>query len=118
MGAGKTRLAQGLAQGLGYQGRVRSPTFILENRYRGDVSILHQDLYRLDGGDESIEAGWAENRDAIILVEWPERAEDFPDRQLRLSVVVVDDSTREFKLECEADFLDESMLPDEESPPL
>lgn len=113
MGAGKTRLAQGLAQGLGYQGRVRSPTFILENRYRGKVLILHQDLYRLDGGDESIEAGWAENRDAVVLVEWPERAEDLPDRRLRLTVSVVDDSTREIELEGGVDVLDDSTLPDE-----
>ena len=73
LGAGKTRLVQGIADGLHYPGRVRSPTFVLENRYAASVPIVHQDLYRLSDVDEEILAGWEENVDAIVLVEWAER---------------------------------------------
>ena len=73
LGAGKTRLVQGIAEGLGYQGRVRSPSFVLENRYLASILIQHQDLYRLEEPDEELLAGWEENRDGVIVVEWADR---------------------------------------------
>ena len=73
LGAGKTRLAAGVARGLGFSGRVRSPSFVLEHRYQGRRPILHLDLYRLAGDDEDLRAGWEEEIDAVVLVEWAER---------------------------------------------
>lgn len=73
MGAGKTRLAQGIARGLGYAGRVRSPSYVLEHRYRGRRLILHLDLYRLDEAGDDLQADWEEAGDAVVLVEWAER---------------------------------------------
>jgi tRNA threonylcarbamoyladenosine biosynthesis protein TsaE len=73
LGAGKTRLAAGIARGLGYTGRVRSPSFVLERRYRGTRPILHLDLYRLEEDDPDLRAGWEEEPEAVVLVEWAER---------------------------------------------
>jgi tRNA threonylcarbamoyladenosine biosynthesis protein TsaE len=73
LGAGKTRLAAGVARGLGFTGRVRSPSFVLERRYRGRRPILHLDLYRLEGDAEDLRAAWEEEDDAVVLVEWAER---------------------------------------------
>jgi tRNA threonylcarbamoyladenosine biosynthesis protein TsaE len=73
LGAGKTRLAAGVARGLGFTGRVRSPSFVLERRYRGRRPILHLDLYRLAEDDEDLRAGWEEEENAVVLVEWAER---------------------------------------------
>lgn len=98
LGAGKTRLAQGIAQGLGYAGRVRSPTFVLENRYPAATPILHQDLYRLDRVDEEILAGWEENEDAVILVEWPERAAETPERAVDIEIVPLGPEEREIRI--------------------
>jgi tRNA threonylcarbamoyladenosine biosynthesis protein TsaE len=73
LGAGKTRFAAGVAQGLGFSGRVRSPSYVLEHRYRARRPILHLDLYRLEEDDEDLRAGWEEAADAVVLVEWAER---------------------------------------------
>lgn len=86
LGAGKTRFAAGLAQGLGYRGRVRSPTFVLENRYSGRTSIRHLDLYRLEAPDEEMVASWDEDARSVIVVEWAERAAEHPERALRVRI--------------------------------
>jgi len=73
MGAGKTRLAQGIARGLGYAGRVRSPSYVLEHRYRGRRLILHLDLYRLEEAGDDLQGEWEGAGDGVVLVEWAER---------------------------------------------
>jgi tRNA threonylcarbamoyladenosine biosynthesis protein TsaE len=73
LGAGKTRFAAGVARGLGYAARVRSPTFTLLHEYPGPLPLFHADLYRLEtrdvsglGLEEALERG-------PLLVEWAER---------------------------------------------
>ncbi|MEZ4653229.1 MAG: tRNA (adenosine(37)-N6)-threonylcarbamoyltransferase complex ATPase subunit type 1 TsaE [Candidatus Eisenbacteria bacterium] len=83
LGANKTRLVQGIAEGVGYAGRVRSPTFVLENRYLGAVPLLHQDLYRLDDPGEDLIADWDEHP-GLVLVEWAERSDERPYRWVRV----------------------------------
>jgi len=48
LGAGKTRLVQGIARGLGVSGRVTSPTFVLVRRHAGRIPLVHCDVYRLE----------------------------------------------------------------------
>jgi len=76
LGTGKTLIAQGIAESLGYHSQVTSPTFNLVQEYLADEEIIHMDLYRLDRSDELMEIGFEEylNRDAVILIEWPEIA--------------------------------------------
>ena len=78
LGAGKTTLTQGLANGLGIGADVLSPTFALMSEYRdARIPLLHIDAYRLTGAadarqlglDEYLDAGWA------LVVEWPENIE-------------------------------------------
>ena len=105
LGAGKTRFAQGVVRGLDYPGRVRSPTFVLESRYAGRVPIVHQDLYRLDSVDEEILAGWEENEDAVILVEWAERAGAFPNRVIEIEILPCGEEDREIRVRWKGDLL-------------
>ena len=76
LGSGKTLMAQGIASALGYEDEVTSPTFNLVQEYRAAQEIIHMDLYRLDKSEELIEIGFEDylNRDAVILIEWPEIA--------------------------------------------
>ena len=49
LGAGKTTFVRALADALGVTDPVRSPSFTIANIYKGDVTVQHLDLYRLDG---------------------------------------------------------------------
>jgi tRNA threonylcarbamoyladenosine biosynthesis protein TsaE len=78
LGAGKTTWARALLRGLGYGGRVPSPTYTLLEHYVLDgLVVVHLDLYRLAGEEELENLGlrdWLEQPTTWVLVEWPERA--------------------------------------------
>lgn len=79
LGAGKTLLVRGAAEGAGAAGRVSSPTFALVNLYRGGaVPLQHLDLYRLTGPAELFAIGFDDllAEPAATLCEWAERAGD------------------------------------------
>jgi tRNA threonylcarbamoyladenosine biosynthesis protein TsaE len=74
LGAGKTTLIQGLAQGLGVPEQVASPSFTLVHEHRGRLLLYHVDLYRIASGDLT-EIGLDEvlSSEAVVAVEWAER---------------------------------------------
>lgn len=96
LGTGKTTFVKGVAEALGVQAMVRSPTFALMHRYRGDPDLVHVDLYR-----ESDAAGLedlyldADGDDVIIVVEWPKQLAPYlwPDAP-RVQFEHVDETTR------------------------
>jgi tRNA threonylcarbamoyladenosine biosynthesis protein TsaE len=76
LGAGKTTFARGLIQALGYQGRVKSPTYGLLEQYQLEsTQILHMDLYRIGEPEELEFIGLADLLDnqTILLIEWPDK---------------------------------------------
>lgn len=77
LGAGKTTLVRGVLRGLGYAGRVKSPTYPLLETYRlGDLNLAHFDLYRLESPEAFLETGFEEYfaGPGIRFVEWPKCA--------------------------------------------
>lgn len=84
LGSGKTVAIQGAAEGLGYDGYVTSPTFVIVNEYAGRVPILHVDLYRITDARELEDIGYREIFfvDGVALVEWADRVPELlpPDR--------------------------------------
>ncbi len=76
LGAGKTTLARAAIRWLAddTELEVPSPTFTLVQDYRARIPVRHFDLYRLGGPEELRELGLEDDREAIVLVEWPERA--------------------------------------------
>lgn len=74
LGAGKTVFARGLVRGLGgNEADVCSPTYVIAHEYIGRVPIVHVDAYRLRGDDDTLGLD-AIAHNAVVIVEWPERA--------------------------------------------
>ncbi|MDD3347475.1 tRNA (adenosine(37)-N6)-threonylcarbamoyltransferase complex ATPase subunit type 1 TsaE [Oscillibacter sp.] len=76
LGMGKTAFTRGLAKGLGYTGRVTSPTFTIVNEYEGGrLPLFHFDMYRLPDEDALFDIGWDEylSRGGVCAVEWSEQ---------------------------------------------
>lgn len=77
LGAGKSEWVRGFVHSLGWQGRVRSPTFSLEHVYdTGKERIYHLDGYRLASPsllDRSRLSEIMEEPGSMVLIEWPER---------------------------------------------
>ena len=75
LGMGKTAFTRGLARGLGYPGRVTSPTFTIVNEYEGGrLPLFHFDMYRLADADDLFDIGWEDYlaRGGVCAVEWSE----------------------------------------------
>ena len=77
LGAGKTTLARAICEGYGVTGDVTSPTFAIVHEYEAPRSpVYHLDLYRLEHERDLQNIGWDDilRSDALVLIEWPERA--------------------------------------------
>ena len=102
LGAGKTHLTQGIAEGLGITGAVRSPTFTLVNEYQeGRLPLYHIDLYRLAGDGDIATIGLDDyfDEEGIVVVEWPEKGQTWlPTDALHIHITHLSDETRSFEL--------------------
>jgi tRNA threonylcarbamoyladenosine biosynthesis protein TsaE len=93
LGAGKTQLAKGVAEGLGIETVVNSPTFVLMNEHVGRLRLFHVDAYRLGDPEEALAAGLLDEREAdgVLVVEWADRLEELlPDDRLDIALVADD----------------------------
>ncbi len=103
LGGGKTTLTQGIAEGLGYEERVTSPTFTLSQIYylKSGLEIHHYDLYRLsEGGVLDFEIGEDIAAPNIItIVEWGDVvANVLPEDRLRISLTMDSETSREIEI--------------------
>jgi tRNA threonylcarbamoyladenosine biosynthesis protein TsaE len=88
LGVGKTTLVRGFLAALGHQDEVPSPSFAIVQPYEAlEPPAWHVDLFRLEDQSELAELGLDAADDAVLLIEWPERAggDAWPDA-LRLSL--------------------------------
>jgi tRNA threonylcarbamoyladenosine biosynthesis protein TsaE len=78
LGAGKTTFARGILRGLGFEGRVKSPTYSLVELYElSRLDLYHFDFYRFEDPNELIESGLQDafNETNVCIIEWPEKAD-------------------------------------------
>lgn len=75
LGAGKTRLVQGVAAGLGVADHVTSPTFGLLGVHQGRLELDHFDLYRLERVEEleDVDFWGVLESGGVAFVEWGDR---------------------------------------------
>ena len=103
LGAGKTTLTKGIANGLGAAevDEVTSPTFTLVHRYERATRVYHVDLYRI-GGVRDLETLGLEDvfsEHAVVIVEWPDRLTlrtDWP--VVRIELEHVSEDTRRIRV--------------------
>lgn len=83
LGAGKTTFTRGVLHALGYQGKVKSPTYTLVESYEiqskvfSSFTLYHFDLYRFNDDEEWENAGFRDyfNAQSVCIIEWPEKAQ-------------------------------------------
>lgn len=107
LGAGKTTFTRGFLVGMGYDGKVKSPTYTLVEPYLFDtVAIFHFDFYRIHDPEELELMGIREyfNDNSICLIEWPQQGlERIPEPDIVCSLTIVDEGRR-LELESQSKF--------------
>ena len=99
MGAGKTTLISRIAERLGAEDDVTSPTFAIVNEYVGERTIYHFDMYRIERIEEALDFGSEEylSSGELCLVEWPEKIEALlPDNTMVVKIEILSDTARRF----------------------
>ena len=104
LGAGKTAFVSGMADALGVDERVTSPTFTIVNEYEGGrLPLFHFDMYRLGSADELFHIGWEDYlaRGGVCAVEWSENVDEaIEDDAIRISITRgEDDNSRVITIE-------------------
>lgn len=102
LGAGKSEMTRGIAEGLGVSGPVTSPSFTILNVYDdGRIPLYHFDWYRLESAEELFEMGMDEylGGDGVAVVEWPSQCpEAIPETYLSVKLTPVGENEREITL--------------------
>ncbi len=103
LGAGKTTLVKGLAEGLGVASArdVTSPTFLRVVRYEGSPPLVHVDAYRMNGPEDVTELGLDEDLAgrAVVVIEWAEVVSGaLPADRIDIALDHASESTRRVRL--------------------
>ena len=102
LGAGKTVLAKGIAEGLGIQEMITSPTFTLLEIYQGDKTLYHFDLYRIESQGELLNLNFEEywNGSGISVIEWADKASGLlPEDMIKIRLDYIDEKRRKITIE-------------------
>ena len=111
IGAGKTSLVKGIAEGLQIKENITSPTFALSHHYNsGKLPLIHMDLYRLEETSSAQELFLEEEEEleqnnGIMVIEWPEKIISVVDKYWLIEINYLDDSGRTLKIYDPYDFM-------------
>ena len=96
LGSGKTVFTKGIAQALGIDETITSPTFNIIKEYTtGEMPLYHMDVYRLDGNTDEIGIEEYFTKGGIVVIEWAKSIEKIlPEERLDIKFKIVDEDKR------------------------
>lgn len=96
LGSGKTVFTKGIANGLGIDENITSPTFTIIKEYTsGELPLYHMDVYRLDGNTDGVGIEEYYHKNGIVIIEWAKTIKDIlPEERLEIKFRVVDENKR------------------------
>lgn len=102
LAVGKTTITKGIAESLGIEETITSPTFTLISEYAGKMPFYHMDVYRLDSCEDFINLGVEDLMygNGVSIIEWSERVrEELPKSTITLRLEIREDGGRDITLE-------------------
>ena len=96
LGSGKTVFTKGIANALGIDETITSPTFTIIKEYEsGEMPLYHMDVYRLDGVTEGVGIEEYFNKGGIVVIEWAKTIKDIlPEERLEIKFKIIDENKR------------------------
>lgn len=96
LGSGKTIFAKGIAQALGIDEEITSPTFSIVKEYHtGELPFFHMDVYRINGNTNNIGIEEYFHKGGIVVIEWADTIKSIlPKERLDIKIRSIDDNTR------------------------
>ncbi len=95
LGSGKTVFTKGIANALGIEETITSPTFTIIKEYQGEFPLYHMDVYRLDGNTEGLGIEEYFNKGGVVVIEWAETVKSIlPEERLDITFKVLDENKR------------------------
>lgn len=97
LGSGKTIFTKGIANGLGIQETITSPTFNIIKEYHGELPLYHMDVYRLKGSIKDLGLEEYFKKGGIVVIEWADMIEQYlPKERLDIKIKITGENTRVF----------------------
>ena len=96
LGSGKTVFTKGLANALGIEESITSPTFTIIKEYQsGEMPLYHMDVYRLDGNSDGVGIEEYFCKGGITVIEWAKTIKEIlPEERLEIKFKIVDENKR------------------------
>ena len=96
LGSGKTVFTKGIANALGIEESITSPTFTIIKEYNsGEMPLYHMDVYRLDGNADGVGIEEYYDKGGIVIIEWAKTIKDIlPEERLEIKFKIIDENRR------------------------
>ena len=95
LGSGKTVFTKGIANALGIDETITSPTFTIIKEYDGELPLYHMDVYRLDGNTDGIGIEEYFTKGGVVVIEWANTIKDIlPAERLEIKIKGIDENKR------------------------
>ena len=95
LGSGKTVFTKGIANALGIDETITSPTYTIIKEYNGVLPLYHMDVYRLDGNIDGTGIEEYFNKGGVVVIEWADTIKNIlPAERLDIKFKVLDENKR------------------------